>query len=198
MRLTALPVLVLLTLPALALPQSLGEAARQEAERRKKVQSEGPTAPVVGEEALNKARAARHDNATSEAPSVSHASPADRSDGHGEAGVAGTPRARSTDTNDLERERAQRARDERMWRERVAAATARVQTARARYDAVKDMSLAPGQAFVDRNGRAVVRSPDHLQRIVANARAELDAADKALEDLLEAARREGIPPGWLR
>ncbi len=85
-----------------------------------------------------------------------------------------------------------------MWRERVAAATARVQTARARYDAVKDMSLAPGQAFVDRNGRAVVRSPDHLQRIVANARAELDAADKALEDLLEAARREGIPPGWLR
>ena len=198
MRLTALPVLVLLTLPALALPQSLGEAARQEAERRKKVQSEGPTAPVVGEEALNKARAARHDNATSEAPPVSHASPADRSDGHGEAGVAGTARARSTDTNDLERERAQRARDERMWRERVAAATARVQTARARYDAVKDMSLAPGQAFVDRNGRAVVRSPDHLQRIVANARAELDAADKALDDLLEAARREGIPPGWLR
>lgn len=198
MRLKVLTVLALLALPAAGQPQSLGEAAKQEAERRKKVQSEGPAAPVIDEQALNKAGPARPDNTTSGTAAVSPVRATSETQGRGKAGAVGIARAASADANDLERERAQRARDERMWRERVAAATARVEKARASYDAVKDTSLAPGQAFVDRYGRAVVQSPAHLQRIVANAKAELDAADKALEDLLEAARRDGIPPGWLR
>jgi hypothetical protein len=197
-RLKALTVSALLALPTVGQPQSLGEAAKQEAERRRKVQSEGPAAPVIDEQALNKAGPARTDNATSETPSVSPVPAVSETDGRSGTGAAGSARAPSTNANDLERERAQRARDERMWRERVAAATARVEQARAHYNAVKDMTLAPGQAFVDRYGRAVVQSPEHLQRIVTNAKAELDAAEKALADLLETARRDGIPPGWLR
>jgi hypothetical protein len=30
------------------------------------------------------------------------------------------------------------------------------------------------------------------------ARAELDAARKAMDDLQDSARRSGVPPGWLR
>jgi hypothetical protein len=30
------------------------------------------------------------------------------------------------------------------------------------------------------------------------AKADLDAAQKALDDLLEEARRANVPPGWLR
>jgi hypothetical protein len=201
LRLRAPATIVLLLLPALALPQSLGEMARQEAERRKKIQTEGTPAPIVGDDALDKAgdaRRRREEPRDDSVPARTRTAPAERPAGH-----ASEPRSSSAATgragsDDIERERLQRERDEKMWRERVAAANNEVTDARARYDAVKNESLAPGQRLVDQQGNVLVRSPEELQSIVAAAKAELDAAEKSVEDLLEAARREGVPPGWLR
>jgi hypothetical protein len=44
----------------------------------------------------------------------------------------------------------------------------------------------------------VIGSVGELQKLTADAKAELDAAQKALEDLEEEARRANVPPGWLR
>jgi hypothetical protein len=60
------------------------------------------------------------------------------------------------------------------------------------------MNLVPGYEYQDEKGRTVTRSVDELQRMTAAAKAELDAAEKALADLRERARRAGVPPGWLR
>jgi hypothetical protein len=189
----ALALLTLVALPSVGLAQSLGDAARQEAERRKKAQSEGRgAAAVIDERALEEANAARPDAPVSASPAAPQ--PEARTVVREEGGAAVKPTA----VDDLERERSQRAKDEQMWRERAASANARVEKARARYEAVKDATLAPGQVGVDRRGRVVVRSPEHLQRLVAQAKDELAAAEKAVEDLVESARRAGVPAGWLR
>jgi hypothetical protein len=56
----------------------------------------------------------------------------------------------------------------------------------------------PGYEYVDERGRAVIRSVEELQKLTATAKAELGAAEKALDDLLEEARRANVLPGWLR
>jgi len=60
------------------------------------------------------------------------------------------------------------------------------------------MNLVPGYEYQDGKGRTVIGSVEELQRMTAAAKAELDAAEKALADLRERARRAGVPPGWLR
>jgi hypothetical protein len=201
LRIRAPATIVLLLLPALALPQSLGEIARQEAERRKRLQTDGKAAPVVGDDALEKAgeqrrriEAPRDDSA----PAPTRAAPAAQPAGRAAARPPESSATARAGNDDIERERVQRERDETMWRERLAAANNQVAEARARYDAVKNESLAPGQRLVDAQGNVLVRSPAELESIIAAAKAELDAAEKVLEDLLEAARRAGVPPGWLR
>jgi hypothetical protein len=44
----------------------------------------------------------------------------------------------------------------------------------------------------------VIHSIEDRQKLTADARAELEAAEKALADVLEEARRANVPPGWLR
>ncbi len=56
-----------------------------------------------------------------------------------------------------------------------------------------------GRDVVDtRTGKTLVRDKEQLQRLVAEAKASMVAAQKALDDLEESARRQSIPPGWLR
>ena len=43
-----------------------------------------------------------------------------------------------------------------------------------------------------------MRDKEQLQAMVAQAKANMLAAQKALDDLEERARRQSIPPGWLR
>ena len=88
--------------------------------------------------------------------------------------------------------------DEVVWRGRANSARARVEKARATHEKAAKMFLVPGYEYVDKNGRSVIRSVEELQGLAARARANLDAAEKALDDLLEEARRAGVPPGWLR
>ena len=60
------------------------------------------------------------------------------------------------------------------------------------------MHLSPGEYFVDDQGKVVIRSLGHLRELIAKAKAELDAAEKGLAQLEETARRNNVPPGWLR
>jgi predicted metal-dependent phosphoesterase TrpH len=85
-----------------------------------------------------------------------------------------------------------------VWRQSVAQARARVERARRSYQTLAGLNLVPGYEYQDAKGRTVIHSVDELQRMTAEAKAELDAAEKALADLLERARRAGVPPGWLR
>jgi predicted deacetylase len=95
-------------------------------------------------------------------------------------------------------EGAARASEERAWRTRVAQAQAKVDEAQETYDTLAGMSLVPGYEYVDEKGRPVVRSVGELQRLTTEAKARLDAAQTALDPLLEEARRARVPPGWLR
>jgi hypothetical protein len=60
------------------------------------------------------------------------------------------------------------------------------------------MNLVPGYEYVDAKGMPAIRSVEELQALTARAKAELEAAQKSLEDLLEQARHASVPPGWLR
>ena len=80
----------------------------------------------------------------------------------------------------------------------MADAKARIEAARKKHQAMASLTLVPGYEYVDDRGRTAIRDVEHLQALTAQAKAELDATEKALEDLLEEARRAGVPPGWLR
>ena len=88
--------------------------------------------------------------------------------------------------------------DERLWRGRLAQARARVDRARRRHQTLAGLNLVPGYEYQDESGRTVIGSVEQLQGLTAAAKAELDAAEKVLADLLEEARRASVPPGWLR
>jgi hypothetical protein len=173
MRLPASLVLAVL-LPGLVGAQSLGEAARKEAERRRRNKEAGVKARVFSD-----ADAPRPDPSAS--PSAAPAAP--------------TPAPETPSGPDASEER---ARQEQMWRSRKAEAVARRDEAKRKYDYVKELYLAPTESYVDERGRTLIGSPQELQGMVARAKAEWDAAEKALVDLEEDARRAGALPGWLR
>jgi hypothetical protein len=91
-----------------------------------------------------------------------------------------------------------RRRDEARWRARFQEARARVSAAREQVEVLEGLYLGQGGYYVDAQGRTVIESVEELQRLNREAKAELEEAEKSLEDLQEEARRAGIPPGWLR
>jgi hypothetical protein len=80
----------------------------------------------------------------------------------------------------------------------VAEARQKVDAARKKHDALASLNLVPGYEYVDASGRTLIGSVGQLQALTARAKADLEAAERELEDLLEAARRANVPPGWLR
>ena len=97
-----------------------------------------------------------------------------------------------------EGQRPDRRDEEDRWRTRVAQARGRVDEERSRYEHAASLTLVPGYALVDDDNRIVASSVEELQENTARAKARLEAAEKTLADLLETARRQGVPPGWLR
>jgi hypothetical protein len=140
-----------------------------DAAKKEKARREQPKAP--------EAKTYTQDDLATLPPVANEPAPAERSSGAGEG-------ARQSDEN--------------VWRGSVARAMARVERARQGYQTLAGMNLVPGYEYQDEKGRTVIQSVDELQHTTAAAKAELDAAEKALADLRERARRAGIPPGWLR
>jgi hypothetical protein len=167
---------VCLALAASSPAQGLGDAAKKEKKRR----AESSTA----------AKTYTEDDLQGLAPI------ANDSDDPVPASPAVAP-TRSTDSSTSSRDRS-REDSEALWRGRVNAARARIKRARAAYETASKMYLVPGYVYVDEKNRPVIRSVGELQKITAQAKAELEAAERDLADLLESARRAGVPPGWLR
>jgi hypothetical protein len=177
MRTTWTAAVALLLLPVFSFPQSLGSAAQKEKDRRKKNQEAGVKARTVTDEDLAGSQGSGAARKTEPAASAPVTPPPPPPEDH---------------------ESQRRAARETEWRERMAQARARLDKARKSYDTLSQMSLVSGEAYVDERGRTVVSSVEQLQRLTAEAKAELAAAQKAIDDLEDRARREGVPPGWLR
>jgi hypothetical protein len=177
-----------LALPALAAGQGLGGAAAKEKQRRAEPAKTSKPAKTYTEDDLQSL------------PPVEN--PGTEGSGAGaKTGAASRSKAPEASpeggaSNDAE-ERA-RAESEKRWRSRVAAAEARVEKARQNAQYLESLVLVPGYEYVDEHGRVAISSVEQLQRMTRTAKAELAAAEKALDDLKEEARRASVPPGWLR
>jgi hypothetical protein len=176
MRAAIVALLVLSWFPGPVAAQSMAEAARKEAERREKNKKAGVKAKAYGDADL----------------SSSGTGPA--------AGGADKPPAAdpSTARSESDAESEQRRQDEIRWRARVAEATARRDQAKAVYEEMSKLSLAQGEVYVDDNNKVIVSGVGDLRAKIARAKARSEAAEEALQGLLEEARRAGVPPGWLR
>jgi len=166
----AITVIAVSLLPALdAGAQGLGDAAKKEKQRRERAASPGKTYTQDDLKAL---------------PPVaneSSSSAATASETTASAGVAPQPAGQPAGS-----EAEKRGQDEKVWRSRVAEARERVEVTRKTYETLTPMNWAPEGEYVDFEG------------MKGAAKGQYEAAQKALDDLLEEARRANIPPGWLR
>jgi len=170
-------------LPAPASPQSLGAAARKEAERRQKNKEKGVKAPLFDDSRIPKkepAPAASPGTATADTPPAAPAA------------------AASSEPSLDDAEAEQRRKQEEMWRGRMTAARARRDETKKAYDYLNSLVLGPGEYYVDDKGQVIVRDVEQLRQMIAEAKAQWDAAEKAIGDLEDSARRAGALPGWLR
>ena len=164
--------------------QSLAAAARAEEARRQKNRDNGVKVEVVDAKAL--------DAAGGKAGTLSSPGTSGKTAARTAAPSAASPGTGSASASPRD------GRDESYWRARVRQAEARLADAQAAYDTLASMSLVPGYVYQDSHGKTVINSIEELQAMTARAKAERDAAQKALEDVHEDARRSGALPGWLR
>jgi hypothetical protein len=167
-----------------AAAQGLGDAAKKEKARRG--QPPRQSAPV---------KSYTQDDIEPKEPTTSAASVASTTE---TPLSASAPAGEATAASSLDAEANARRADEQRWRSAVAQAQERLSFARRQHEFLSSLNLVPGYVYVNERGRTSIRSIEHLQSLTAEARSELDAAERALEDLLEQARRAGVPPGWLR
>jgi hypothetical protein len=184
----------LILVPGLAAGQSLGDAAAKERERRRKLQETGPSSAVVDADALKagKGTLANDPRAVpSSSPTPAKAGPKPSPSPSPRPASAVPPLITEAPASEPDNTEA-------AWRERASDARDLIELWQKRYDYWSSLNLPPGDYFVDEDGRKLVGSAENLQQIVARAKAQLDAAKQAFEDLETRARRQSVPPGWLR
>jgi len=175
MRTLSVACVLALALPALGQSQSLVEIAAKERERRKKNQETGIKVRVITERdlvALHEEGEEEYEPSPSEAPP-----PAPEAGANAEASRKALEAA---------------------WRRRMARAQTRLERARKKHENLSNLFLVTGQYYLDEKNRAVKITVSELQRLTGQAKAELEAAERAVESVEEEARRAGVPPGWLR
>jgi len=170
----------LFLLPWPASPQGLGDAARKERERRDKGTGAAKTYS-------NANLPERPPEATG--PPTRTSKPAS-----GDAPALVTATAGDTGPSEAS------------WRARATAARQRVEAAERNVADLEKKGASPG-LVVNRVPCVHVEGMGEQQKDcyessasdpLGAARAELDAARKAMDDLQDSARRSGVPPGWLR
>jgi|SRR5688572_2054311 len=176
--------------------QSLGNVAREEAARRNKVATSGKAytnanlepAPPPAVAAPASAAPASQAGASGQAPSGA-AAPA-----------AGTPAAKSDKKGDPDKKDDKK--DEKYWRERLKATREAKARAESFAEALQSRINALSTDFVNRDDPAQrgVIAADRQKALDELARVKKEVQDhtKALADLQTEARREGVPPGWVR
>lgn len=194
-RVLVVAVAAILALPPITAAQGLGDASKKEKARRE--QGKTPKAKTYTQEDLPTLPPDANEPATDtgeSAPSPAASLPAPIRSEEAPPSATGEPIFREEGSRPAENARG----DENLWRGRVAQARARVDRARQRHQTLAGLNLVPGYEYQDARGRTVISSVEQLQGMTAAAKAELDAAEKALADVLEEARRANVPPGWLR
>ena len=100
-----------------------------------------------------------------------------------------------------------RASAEKDWRARAEAARTAVVAAEKELREAESISSGTYnpkmyESYVDREGRIKTRDAEKINREMqertTRARASLEKARQSVEQLEESARRQGVPPGWLR
>lgn len=180
----------LAALPALVSGQSLGDAARKERERREGLKKAGTASRTVTEEDLATTKGAVA-NASATEPEPGEA------EAEGKPQPATTVRPFSRALTETGSGAPAPAGGEAYWRGRVATARARIEEARRAYQSFQ-RKLDGRESAPSENGQEMVWDVHKLKAVGDAAEAELKAAEKALEDLLEEARHAGALPGWLR
>jgi hypothetical protein len=176
----------LVAFPCAVAAQSLGEAAKQERERREKLERSGVAVKKVTDTELATAKGTLANDPNER-----------KAEGKGAEGAKPSPDAKRERDEEAQGRRGDAAREQ-YWRKRVAEARARVAQAQARSDRLQRM-IHLGQAYRrDANGGLVGYSAAQLKQMADAADAELAAAKAELEEVLEQGRRAGAQPGWLR
>jgi hypothetical protein len=194
-RVLVVAVAAILALPPITAAQGLGDASKKEKARRE--QGKTPKAKTYTQEDLPTLPPDANEPATDtgeSVPSPAASLPVPSRSEEAPPSATGEPIFEEERSRPAENARG----DENLWRGRVAQARARVDRARQRHQTLAGLNLVPGYEYQDERGRTVISSVEQLQGMTAAAKAELDAAEKALADLLEEARRASVPPGWLR
>jgi hypothetical protein len=177
--------LCLLALPTLVLGQSLGDVARKERDRREKAGKTGVATRTLSEAdlATTKGQLANDPGAADPAAAEEEGESPRRSEA-ARSSVAAEPSTAPS--------------QEAYWRERAGQARSRVAAADRRYNTLQRMIQYGQPLMYDKNGRRVIYSVHTMKSRADEAEAELRAAEKALEELADEARRAGALPGWLR
>jgi hypothetical protein len=196
-RVGAGAIALLLAVPLVAAAQGLGDVSKKEKARRE--QGNTPKAKTYTQEDLGTLPPV----ANEAAPGSGESTPLPAASAPAPGGEEGTPPPAAGGAPIFQEESPSDSEgsgrgNERLWRDRVTQARARVDRARQNHQRLAGLNLVPGYEYQDERGRTVIGSVEQLQRMTAAAKAELDAAEKALADLLEEARRANVPPGWLR
>ena len=182
----AVPVAIVLAVATLApavRAQSLADVARKEAERRKTVKSQGK----VYTDTELKTPSSSETSAPAPAGSDAAAKPAE------------PPKS---DTKKEPDKRAEPAKDQAYWGDRVKGLRGQLDRDQTLADAMQSRINAlttdfvnrddPAQrAVIERDRQKAVGELDRLKKAVVDDQ-------KAIADLEEEARRAGVPPGWLR
>jgi len=168
--------------------------ARKEKERREKNRVEGRMVPIITEAELP-GPADNNEDTLDEFPETTAPSETSRSTVRGNHQPDQGNRREFVD-----------------WRLLMRQARARVENARKNYEHFNSFHLMPrnrwiagaghtggGVILVDtETNQPTITSVGQLREAISEAKAELDSATQALEDLREKARRAGVPPGRLR
>lgn len=177
-------VVLVLAIPVSLMGQSLSDVAKKEKKRREKNQEKGVKVRVIQEGEIS----------TEEAETDSPDEPTENSEG-GDAVFDLSSDKQKAFASSSQSDRQQQ---EAEWRARLSEVKSRLNAAKERYEFLSSLHLTPGEYYVDENGQPLITSLEQLRQMVSQAKTDLDAAQKAMDDLKEEARKAGIPPGWLR
>jgi len=193
--------------------ESLAEAAKRERERREKNKKSGVETKVVDADELARTQTKKDGKGTFNDGTTGDSGGSSSSSGSASssASTAGTGNENTRETKGTSgpaattSESDKQAAKEALWREKLQAARARLETARKRLANTSPTMGVPGVERTQvlgpdgmmhdgyKHGLASVPNPDY-----ARAEAEVAAAEKAIPELEEQARRAGALPGWLR
>jgi hypothetical protein len=197
--------LLLLLFAGTAFPQSLGDLARKEEERRKTIKTpskiytngdlqgdHGGSVPVPMPPAPAPGSAV-----ATPAPGGSAAAPPPEVP---DAGTAPPPQAANAGTAAAPSQA--QSRDQTYWKKRITDARSQVEQSKTLRDALQSRVNALNADFVNMDDPAqrsvIERDRQRALSELARLTKEIDEATKGIAAIEEEARRANVPPGWLR